>query len=444
MKKVIPALAIATLAAGAYAQTPSLPNPAATDPVALGWMQGSPPAPDKIIRFEDGSFYRFPQIRWTFSHIRELRPTISVWHGNGPASTMPQALVNLDAITFTDDKGEQSTWADMLQRTYTDSVLVMHKGRVVYEKYFGAAAPQLQHSAFSVTKSFIGLMAAMLVDEGKLDPDALVSKYVPEISESAYGDATVRQLMDMTVGVRYSENYADQKAEVWDYARAGSMAPVPATYNGPRNFYDFLGTLKKEGQHGEAFAYKTSNAEMLAWVVRRVAGKSVSELMSQKIWRRLGTESDAYFQVDSIGVESGGGGMSLTLRDMARFGEMMRSGGRYNGEQIVPKAVIDDIRKGGDPATFAKAGYPDVPGYGKAYAYRSMWWVSNNANGVFDARGIHGQRIYIDPAAEMVIAKFSSHPVASNLGNIPLTDRAFAALAASLSKSDAEVTSLRR
>ncbi|MFC7513769.1 serine hydrolase domain-containing protein [Herbaspirillum sp. GCM10030257] len=434
MKKVIPVLAIATLAAGAYAQAPALPNPAATDPVALGWMHGSPPAADKIIRFEDGSFYRFPQIRWTFSHIRELRPTINVWHGNGAVSTMPQALLNLDAITFVDDKGEQATWADMLQRTYTDSVIVMHKGRVVYEKYFGAAAPHLQHSAFSVTKSFIGLMAAMLVDEGKLDPDALVSKYVPEVKESAYGDATVRQLMDMTIGVRYSENYADQKAEVWDYARAGSMAPVPPTYTGPKNFYDFLGTLKKEGQHGEAFAYKTSNAEMLAWVVRRVAGKPVSDLISEKIWRRLGTESDAYFQVDSIGVESGGGGMSLTLRDMARFGEMMRLDGKFNGQQIVPKAVIEDIRKGGDQARFAKAGYPDVPGYGKAYAYRSMWWISNNAHGVFDARGIHGQRIYIDPAAEMVIAKFSSHPVASNLGNIPLTDRAFAAIAASLSK----------
>jgi CubicO group peptidase (beta-lactamase class C family) len=156
--------------------------------------------------------------------------------------------------------------------------------------------------------------------------------------------------------------------------------------------------------------------------------------MSEKIWRRLGTESDAYFQVDSIGVESGGGGMSLTLRDMARFGEMMRLGGKYNGQQIVPKAVVEDIRKGGDQANFAKAGYPDVPGYGKGYSYRSMWWVSHNDHGVFDARGIHGQRVYIDPAAEIVIAKFSSHPVASNLGNIPLTDRAFAAVAASLSK----------
>jgi CubicO group peptidase (beta-lactamase class C family) len=426
--------AIAIIANSASAQTPALPDPTATDPISIGWMQGSPPAPDKVIRFADASFIRFPQTRWTFSHTRELRPTVNVWHGNGIASPMPQAPVDLDKVTFIDDKGHQATWADMLQRTYTDSIIVMYKGHIVYEKYFGAAAPQLPHAAFSVTKSFIGLMAEMLVKEGRLDSNALISKYVPEVKDSAYGDATVRQLMDMTVGVRYSENYADRNSEVWDYARAGGMAPLPAAYSGPTNFYDFLVTLKKEGRHGEAFAYKTANAEMLAWVLKRVTGKPVSELLSEKIWQRLGMENDAYFQVDSIGVESGGGGLNLTLRDMARFGELMRLSGQHDGQQVVPKAVIDDIRTGGDPAKFAKAAYPDVPGYGNGYAYRDMWWVANNAHGVFDARGIYGQRIYIDPAAEMVVVKFSSDPVANNLSMIPLTDRAFAAVAATLSR----------
>lgn len=149
----------------------------------------------------------------------------------------------------------------------------------------------------------------------------------------------------------------------------------------------------------------------------------------------MGAENDAYFQIDSADAESGGGGFNPTLRDMARFGEMMRLGGRFNGKQIVPKAVVDDIRSQGDPAKFAKAGYaPTLLGYGTGYTYRNMWWVSNNAHGVFDARGIHGQRIYIDPKAELVIAKFSSHPLASNTNIIPLTDRAFAALADALIK----------
>ncbi|WP_235953565.1 serine hydrolase domain-containing protein [Noviherbaspirillum galbum] len=438
MNKTVLAVAMAAIAGGANAQAvaPAYPDAAASDPAVLGWMRGSPPAPEKMIRYEDGSFLRFPQIRWTFSHVRELRPTAAVWHGSGPVAPLPVALTKLDDLRFDDDKGQSTTWADMLQRTYTDGIIVLHKGSVVYEKYFGVSTPVLPHSAFSITKSFIGLLAAMLAHEGKLDPNAPITAYVPEVKDSAYGDATVRQLMDMTIGVRYSENYADKQSEVWDYARAGGMVPAPPGYAGPKNFYEFLRGLKKEGQHGDAFAYKTANAEMLSWVVRRAAGKPVAELMSERIWSKLGAENDGYFQVDSAGMESGGGGLSLPLRDMARFGEMIRLGGKFNGQQIVPQAVVDDIRKGGDPARFAKAGYPDVPGYGKGYSYRNMWWVSHNGNGVFDARGIHGQRIYIDPKAEMVVVKFSSHPVASNLGNIPLTDRGFAALAGVLGKGE--------
>ncbi|RJF92212.1 serine hydrolase domain-containing protein [Noviherbaspirillum saxi] len=409
-----------------------LPDPATTDPRTLGWMQGFPPAPEKTIRFEDGSFYKFPRTRWTFSHVRELWPTANVWRGPSAATPLSAAPRPLDAISFTDDKGGKTTWAEMLTRTYTDSILVLHKGRIVYEKYMNIAEPQVPHSVFSITKSFVGVLAATLAAEGTLDLDAPVVKYIPELKDGAYGDATVRNLMDMTVGVRYSEKYADPKAEIWDYSRAGGSLPVAADYAGPKTFYEFLLTLKKEGSHGEAFAYKTVNTEVLAWIIKRVSGKSLSALMSEKIWQPLGVENDAYFTVDAIGTEGGGGGLNLTLRDMARFGDMMRLGGKYNGRQIIPQTVIDDIRKGGDPAKFTKAAYPDVPGYGKGSSYRSMWWVSHNAHEVFDARGIHGQRIYIDPKADLVVVKLSSHPVASNLANIPLTDRAIEAVAAHL------------
>ncbi|MES2071753.1 MAG: serine hydrolase [Pseudomonadota bacterium] len=425
-----PALSSACLAQ----TTPALPDPTGNDPQALGWMQGFPPAADKAVTFGNGSFYSFPRSRWSFSHMREMVPTVNVWRGAGAASVLPAALKDLDQLGFTDDLGMPATWADMLNRTYTDSIIVLHKGKLIYEKYGGSAEPQLPHSAFSITKSFIGTLAAMLAAEGSLDPAAPVTHYIPELKDSAYGDASVRQVMDMTIGVQYSEDYADPKAEVFDYARSGGMLPVPPDYAGPRNFYEFLVQLKKEGHHGEAFAYKTANAEVLTWVIKRASGKSAAALMSEKIWQKLGAENDGYFSVDALGSESGGGGLSLPLRDMARFGEMMRLGGKFNGQQIVPAAVVEDIRKGGDPAKFAKGGYPNVLGYGSGYSYRNMWWVSHNRNGVFDARGIHGQRIYIDPKAEMVIAKFSSHPVAGNVANIPLTDRAFGALADYLGK----------
>jgi CubicO group peptidase (beta-lactamase class C family) len=279
--------------------------------------------------------------------------------------------------------------------------------------------------AMSVTKSLFGTLGAMLVAEGKLDENALVSRYIPELKDTAYGDATVRQVLDMTVGVRYSENYADPKAEVWQYARAGGIFPRPAGYAGPTSFYGFLETLQKEGGHGQAFAYKTVNTDVAGWLIRRATGQSVGEVLSERIWQKLGAEQDAYMVVDSEGTEFAGGGFNPALRDMARFGEMMRLDGRFNGQQIVPKAVVDDIRRGASREDFAKAGFKTLPGW----SYRDMWWVSHDGHGVFAARGIHGQAIYIDPKAEMVIARFGSFPVAANAHIDPTTLPAFQALA---------------
>jgi CubicO group peptidase (beta-lactamase class C family) len=410
---------------------PKLPTAAQSDPVANGLMIGFPPSPDKTVRFIDGSSGTFPQTRWAFNHIRELVPTANVWRGEGPIVPLPRAPRDLDAIPVTTMDGKSITFADVPALTYADGLLVLHKGAIVYEKYFGDGAAHRPHIAFSVTKSFVGTLAAMLVAQGKLDPAAPVTKYVPELKSSAYGDATVRQVMDMTIGVKYSENYSDPKAEVFDYARAGGMVPQPPGYAGPKTFFDFLVTLQKEGEHNAAFAYKTSNAEVLAWIVKRASGLSLADLLSQEIWQKLGTENDAYFMVDSIGTESGGGGFNTTLRDLARFGEMIRNKGRYNGQQVIPAEAVTDIQKGGDKDKFAKAGYATLPGW----SYRDMWWITNNADGAFMARGIYGQAIYIDPAAEMVIVRYASHPYAANGVNDPVSLPAYAAVAAALMKS---------
>lgn len=209
------------------------------------------------------------------------------------------------------------------------------------------------------------------------------------------------------------------------YALAGSVLPRPAGYAGPATFLDYLPTLTKEGTHGDAFTYKTPNTEVLGWLIRRATGQSVGEVLSDRIWRKLGAEQDAHLMIDSGGNEFAGGGLNLTLRDMARFGEMMRLGGRFNGQQIVPQAVVNDIQNGGEKAAFAKAGFSTLPNW----SYRAMWWVSHNAHGAYMARGIHGQSIYIDPVAHMVVARFASHPQAANAHNDPTTLPAYHALA---------------
>jgi hypothetical protein len=429
------ALAAAYALAPAWAQQeapPALPTAEQTDPVKLGWMVGSPPPPDKLIRFADGSGYRFPQTRWSFSHFRHLMPTTVVSRGVGAPDPLPRAQrSDLDAVSFTPLGGAAPmTWRQSFDANYTDGIVVLHRGKIVYERYAGALQPGGQHIAMSVTKSFFGLLGATLVAEGKLDENALVSRYVPELKDSAFGDATVRQLLDMRTGLKYSENYADPNAEIWAHTRAGGVLPRPPGYQGPQSFYEYLQTVRKEGEHGGPFAYKTVNTDALGWVIRRATGQSIGDLLSERIWKKLGMEQDAYFTVDSVGNEFAGGGLNAGLRDLARFGEMLRNDGRYRGQQIISAAVVADIRSGGDKAAFPANAYPTLPGW----SYRNMWWVSNNAHGVYAARGIHGQLVYVDPKAEMVIARFASHPIAANGRIDPTSLPAFAAIAEHLMK----------
>ncbi|MCQ2047313.1 MULTISPECIES: serine hydrolase domain-containing protein [Stutzerimonas stutzeri subgroup] len=416
------------MACSAYASEPAeFPDAQTSDPATMGWMVGSPPPADRILRFEDGSYFRFPQMRWSVANFRQLMPTVNVSRGLGQSSLLERQPSNeIDALTFVPlGGGEPMTWQQSLQANYTDGIIILHRGKLVYERYFGVLKPQGQHAAMSITKTFTGTLAALLVAEEKLDPERLVADYVPELAASGFGDASVRQLMDMTTGIHFSEDYADPKAEVWAHAAAGNPLPKPADYQGPRTYYEFLQTVKPQGRHGEAFHYRTANSDALGWVIARVSGRNVAQLLSERIWSRLGAEQDAYMSVDSIGAPFAGGGLNAGLRDLARFGEMMRNEGRYNGTQILPAEVVADIRNGASREDFAKAGYRLLPGW----SYRNMWWVTHNGHDAFMARGVHGQALYIDPLAEMVIARFASHPVAGNAANDPTSLPAFEAVA---------------
>lgn len=400
---------------------------ASTDPVTMGWMKGDPVPPDKEINFHDGGYYTFPKTRWSFSNYSEFFSTNVV--SKGPeVSPLPRAeRTDLNGITFTPlGGGRAMTWAEALPATYTDGVLILHKGKVVYERYFGVTTPQSQHIAFSVTKSFVGTIAASLVMEGALDPNARVGTILPELAESGFGDATVRQVMDMTTGLDFDETYTDGNSGIARHAYAGGIAPRRPGYDGPEGFRAFLASVKKRGEHGERFTYRTINTDTLGWIVERVTGQKLFASMQLRFWQPLGMESDALIQLDVTDTAFAGGGLMLTLRDLARFGETMRLGGKG----VIPAAAIADITRGGKKEDFAKAGMPTLPGW----SYRDQWWISHNAHGAYMARGVHGQSLYIDPKAEMVIARFGSHPVAGNAANDPVTIPAFHAMAEYLVK----------
>ena len=373
---LIAGVVAAVAATGALAATPPpVLDARASDPLVMGWMQGDPPPPERRIAFHDLSYMQFPQLRWSFSHWRELIPTVSVSRGRGPVSALPRALRDdLDAVSFmpmATAAGERPrmTWAESLLANYTDGIVVLHRGTLVYERYAGALTATGQHIAHSVTKSFYGTLAAMLVAEGLLDERARVSRYLPELKGSAFEDATVREVLDMTTAQKYSEAYTDPNAEVWDFARAGGILPWPPGYQGPKSLYEFLPTVRKQGEHGAGFTYRSTNAEVLTWLIRRVTGQSAAEALQERLFGPLGAEQDAYLALDPAGNAVGAGGLNLGLRDLARFGEMLRRDGRWNGRQIVPAAVIADIRRGGDREKFKAGGYATLPGW----SYRAQW-----------------------------------------------------------------------
>jgi hypothetical protein len=406
---------------------PAFADAAATDPRRLGWMVGSPPPDHRLIRYQDGSFLRFPMWRWSFSHWRELVPTVNVARGRGAESALPRAeREDLDAVRFMPlGASVPMSWAESLAANYTDGIVVLCRGRIVYERYLGALTPDRPHIAFSVTKSFFGIIAAMLVAEGRLDDGAAVARYLPELSGSGFADATVAQVLDMTTALHHSEQYDNPASDFTDYARATGLVPRPAGYAGAPTTYAYLATVARSGEHGAAFAYRSINTDVVGWLVARVTGAPLHETLRERLWSPLGMEGDAYLQVDSIGTPLVAVALNARLRDLARFGEMLRLDGRFNDRQVVPAAVVADLRRGGSREAFAHAGYQTLPGW----SYHRQWWLAHNDHGAFMARGIHGQAIYVDPQAEMVIARFASHPLASNVHLDPTSLPAYHALA---------------
>ena len=403
-----------------------------SDPSVLGWMNGFPPPPEKKITQPDSNYFSFPKLRWSVCHLREFLPTEEISRGIGAPvpldrlapDEMAQLRRDIDALTFVPLGGAaQMTWEDSLFANYTDGMLIIHKGQIVYERYFGCLKEDGKHAAMSMTKSVTGLLAEILVVEGALDETRLVRDILPEIGESAFADATVREVMDMTTGVQFSEDYADPNADIWLYSAAASPLPKPEGYDGPNGYWEYLQQVKRDGAHGEAFHYKTVNSDMLGWIISRVTGKAVTDLASERLWRAMGAEQDAYQTVDGNGVPFAGGGISAGLRDLGRLGLLMLNGGKLNGRQLFPKQVVDNIRAGGDQSKFS--GFSTLPNG----SYTSQWWVFHNDHGAFAARGVHGQTIYVDPTSDMVLVRFASFPQAKNAYIDPTSLPAYQAVA---------------
>lgn len=366
-------------------------------------MQGFPPRPSERVTRANWTVPPFSQ--WGFRHASRLLPTATVFAGEVEPSYLPERLVDLDDFRFLSTCGEQVTLAEHLHASCTDGFLVMRKGEVIYERYFNGQRPVDRHMCFSMSQALVGTLAEEMLYRSQLNELAKVRDYVPDLDGSAFADATVRDLLDMAVAVDYREDYEDPLSDCAFYGYASGIFLAPEGIHFQESLYDYLMALRKKGNHGGFFHYVTANSEVLAWVMERVSGLPFHELV-QQLWRKLRCERDGYFISDPCGRGVAGAGFSATLRDVARFGTMIADQGKYQGRQLLPQKVIDNIAEGGSASVYARQ--TDYSRWTPGGSYRSQWYVFKDDGQALMASGIHGQYLYIDLITSTAIVKQSS------------------------------------
>ncbi len=386
-------------------------------------MTGVPPFPVEqqvtLANWQDPPFNR-----WAFQHIRELIPTARISRGAGRASPLPHAERDISGITFR--SGDQDlTVGDMLASTYTDGFLVLHRGRIVCEKYFNGMSPDTPHLLMSVSKSVVSTVAGILGERGLLDVSAAVEEIVPELAGTSFQGATVQHLLDMRAGTQFDESYDNPESDVRTYERVYLWRPDGAAPR-PADALEYFATLHNDGEHGGPFRYRSILTDVLGWVIERAGEGRLHDLIARLVWQPMGAEFEAAITVDGRGNAMADGGICATLRDMGRFG-LLFAGGRRS--DIVPADWISDIVAGAPDG--AAAFVADEPGYPAGAHYRNCWWVRDPAVPFFHASGINGQNVFVHVPSQTVVVKLSTWPTALSPA-IQMTVDAVLAIAAAL------------
>lgn len=393
-------------------------------------MAGAPPFPVES-RVTLANWQDPPFNRWAFQHVRELIPTARIGRGTGPVAELPRDVRELGDIAFFFDNREL-TVNEFLAGTWTDGFLVLHRGRVVTEQYFNGMAPDAPHLLMSVSKSVTSAIAGILAGRGMLDPGAEVVAIVPELAGTSFAGATVQHLLDMRAGTRFSEDYADPAADVRGYERVYLWRPRAGAEPGPADALEYFATLGNDGPHGGTFRYRSILTDVLAWVIERAAGQRLHDLVARELWQPMGAEFDADITVDSRGNPMADGGISATLRDMGRFGQLYLDRGRAQGQQVVPAAWIEDTLRGAPDGARAFAEGEGDPGYPVGSHYRNCWWVRDPGLPFYHASGINGQNVFVHGPSQTVVVKLSTWPVAWDERLLDQTVAAVLAIAGAL------------
>jgi hypothetical protein len=365
------------------------------------------PAPEQVTL---ANWRTAPFSRWAFHHVRDIVPSADVPHD--PASVMPLPPAPKDLGL-----------GDFLEATDTGGLLVLHRGRVAFEHYARGLKAENPHILMSVTKSMLGLLAGILAARGVLDVEKEVSSVLPELASTGFRGATIRQLLDMRSGIAFDEDYLATSGPIVEYRKSTGWNPLQAG-EAASDLRSFFGTLTgNDGPHGGIFRYISPNTDLLGWVIERAAGRRYADLMSELLWKPLGAERSAYITVDRLGAPRVAGGMCVTLRDLARVGQLLVQDGARDGKQVVPAAWIDDLERNGDPQAWTAGSFAEYFGH-RPMHYRAKWYVLRDEGPTLFGWGIHGQHLFVDRRRQIVVARLASQALPVDVPRMELMLRA--------------------
>lgn len=386
-----------------------------------GLMEVFPPEPSGQVSLSNWRTGPFNQ--WAFHHVREIVPSAEVANEPNDVWTLADGEIGrFDDVTVEDDDGRVLDLDSFLAETETDGIVALRNGRVVLERYARGNDRFTPHILMSVSKSVLGLLAGILADRGILDPDLPVTDLVPEVANTAYRSATIRHLLDMRAGVAFDEDYLATSGPIIRYREATNWNPSkPGESPGDLRSY-FSELVETDGSHGRGFHYVSPNTDLLGWAMERASGRRYADLLTDCLWKPLGAERAGYITVDRLGASRTAGGLCVTVRDLARLGRMLAEGGARDGRPIVPRDWIGDIAEAGDNAAWNAGNFaPFFPNW--EMHYRSKWYVHRGLAPMLFGVGVHGQNLFVDAEAGLVIAKCSSQALPLDERMIRLTSR---------------------
>jgi len=356
-----------------------------------------------------------PLMRYVFLNMAEF------WnHGvidrGGPVRHLPEDLrADVAAFVTSTDRGEMAL-DDYVNDSTVNGALVLHRGRIVYESY-----PQMfgrdKHNYMSVSKGFASTLVAILEDRELIDVSKPIDSYLPKLAGSGWEGVPVIDLLDMASGIACLEMeegaYTNPERCYYQFeASMGWVRPTDATLE---STFDYMASLESHRPSGGAFEYTSPNTFVLAWLATEIGGKTYADLISQEIWQEMGAESDAIITAPRRGVPIAHGGISSTLRDMARFGLLFTPSGRSGVDPVVSDSYLAKIQTGGRPAIF-NADREDNPRRvdGEAALHNSYQWDFVMKDGDFFKGGFGGQGLYVSPSRDLVVAFFGTFDANGN------------------------------